>query len=146
MNVAASLTVLALVVGFVTPISADDRPGDPFGNHTAELNSGTLFATWEFLKDQVLLDKKEFLFCIEHDPSSCPEVSALMKIVEEARQNQGKALLAHLNRSINLMIKGVPAMWRGPLEVLKMRSGDCKSYSIAKYAAVRAAGFPRRPR
>jgi predicted transglutaminase-like cysteine proteinase len=65
-----------------------------------------------------------------------------MKIVEEARQNQGKALLAHLNRSINLMIKAVPVgNLTGPLEAITTRSGDCKSYSIAKYAAVRAAGI-----
>jgi predicted transglutaminase-like cysteine proteinase len=64
-----------------------------------------------------------------------------MKIVEEARQNQGKAVLGHLNRSINLMIKATPGEWTGPLDVLKMRNGDCKSYSIAKYAAVRAAGY-----
>jgi predicted transglutaminase-like cysteine proteinase len=142
MHIAALLTVLAFVVGLVTPISADDRPDDPFGGHTVELNKeAPLFAIWEFLKEQVILDKTKFLFCIEQNPSSCPEVSALMEIVEEARQHQGKALLAHLNRSINLMIKAVPGVWTGPLDVLKMRNGDCKSYSIAKYAATRVAGF-----
>jgi predicted transglutaminase-like cysteine proteinase len=65
-----------------------------------------------------------------------------MKIVEEARQNQGKALLGHLNRSINLLINAAPGYLTGPLEVIATRDGDCKSHSIAKYAAVRAAGFP----
>jgi predicted transglutaminase-like cysteine proteinase len=66
-----------------------------------------------------------------------------MKIVEEARQNQGKALLAHLNRSINLMIKPTPfyGFLVGPLEAITTRSGDCKTYAIAKYAAVRVAGI-----
>jgi len=63
-----------------------------------------------------------------------------MKIVEEARQNQGKALLGHLNRSINLLIKAAPGDWTGPLDAIAMAHGDCKSYSIAKYAAARAAG------
>jgi len=80
---------------------------------------------------------------MEQNDSACPEVSALMQIVQDARQNQGKALLGHLNRSINLMIKAAPGEWTGPLEVLKMRNGDCKSYSIAKYAAARVAGFSR---
>jgi predicted transglutaminase-like cysteine proteinase len=71
----------------------------------------------------------------------CPEVSTLIKIVDEARQNQGKALLGHLNRSINLLIKAAPGNWTGPLEAITMRNGDCKSCSIAKYAAVRAAGL-----
>ena len=124
--------------------AADDRPSDPFGNHTIELNKEEPLALiWESLKDQVLLDKAHFHSCIESSNTNtdCEAVSTLMKIVEEARQNQGKALLGHLNRSINLMIKAAPGDWTGPLEAITMRNGDCKSYSIAKYAAVRAAGI-----
>jgi predicted transglutaminase-like cysteine proteinase len=143
MHIKVFVTVLAIVVGFTAPASADDRdrPSDPFGDHTIELNKeAPLVAIWEFLRDQVLLDKAYFHSCIEFSNTSCPEVSTLMKIVDEARQYQGKALLGHLNRSINLLIKGVPGDWTGPLEAITMRNGDCKSYSIAKYAAVRAAG------
>ena len=61
--------------------------------------------------------------------TDCAAVSTLMKIAEEARQNQGKALLGYLNRSINLMIKAAPGDWTGPLEAITMRHGDCKSYS-----------------
>jgi predicted transglutaminase-like cysteine proteinase len=50
-------------------------------------------------------------------------------------------VLGHLNRSINLMIKAAPGSWTGPLEAITMKNGDCKSYSIAKYAAARVAGF-----
>src|SRR4029077_17905547 len=82
-----------------------------------------------------------FTLALSLSTAPCPEVSTLMKIVEEARQNQGKALLGHLNRSINLMIKAAPGNWTGPLEAITMRNGDCKSYSIAKYAAVRVAGI-----
>ena len=39
------------------------------------------------------------------------------------------------------MIKAAPGDWTGPLDAIKMKNGDCKSYSIAKYAAVRATGF-----
>jgi predicted transglutaminase-like cysteine proteinase len=141
-HLAAFVAVVTIVAGFALPTSASDRPSDPFGNHTIELDSqAALFAIWEFLKDQVLLDKGHFHSCIEHSNTNCPEVSTLMKIVEEGRQNQGKALLGHLNRSINLLIKAAPGNWTGPLEAITMRNGDCKSYSIAKYAAVRAAGF-----
>jgi len=142
MRIAALGMVVAIVVGFVVPTSADDRPSDPFGNHTIELDKeATLFAIWESLRDQVLLDRAHFHFCIEFSNTPCPEVSTLMKIVDEARQNQGKALLGHLNRSINLLIKAAPGNWTGPLEAITMRNGDCKSYSIAKYAAARAAGI-----
>jgi predicted transglutaminase-like cysteine proteinase len=142
MHIAAFATVVAIVVGLAAPTSADDRPSDPFGNHTIELDKeATLFAVWESLRDKVLLDKAHFHSCIELGNNSCPEVSTLMQIVDEARQNQGKALLGHLNRSINLMIKAAPGDWTGPLEAITMRNGDCKSYSIAKYAAARVAGI-----
>ena len=142
MHIAAFLTVVAIVVGFAVPTSADDLPSDPFGNHTIDLDTDTaLFAVWEALRDQVLLDKDRFHSCIESGNTPCPEVSILLKIVDEARQNQGKALLGHLNRSINLLIKAAPGNWTGPLEAITMRRGDCKSYSIAKYAAVRVAGI-----
>jgi hypothetical protein len=117
MPMAVYITVLAIVFGFAVPASAEDRPSDPFGNHTIELNKeAPLVSTWEYLKDQVLLDKARFHSCIEFSNASCPELSALMKIVEEARQNQGKALLGHLGISINLMIKPVLGDWTSPLE------------------------------
>jgi len=146
MHVAIFVTVVAIMVGFAAPTCANDRPSDPFGNYTVELNKEAyLFGIWESLRDQVLLDRAHFHSCIESNNESnnadCASVSTLMKIVEEARQNQGKAVLGHLNRSINLMIKAAPGDWTGPLEAITMRNGDCKSYSIAKYAAARAAGF-----
>ena len=146
MRIAAFVTAAAIVLRFAVPASAGDRPIDPFGDHTIELNKeASLFGIWESLRDQVLLDRAHFHLCIESNNESnntdCASVSTLMKIVEEARQNQGKAVLGHLNRSINLMIKAAPGDWTGPLEAITMRNGDCKSYSIAKYAAARAAGF-----
>ena len=128
-------------VGFAMPASAADRPSDPFENHTTELNSeAPLFPIWEFLRHQVVLDKSRAQRCVDSSDTPCAAVSVLMKIVEEARQNQGKALLGHLNRSINLLIKAAPGDWTGPLDAIAMAHGDCKSYSIAKYAAARAAG------
>jgi predicted transglutaminase-like cysteine proteinase len=142
MQISVLVTVVAIVVGFAVPTSAADRPGDPFGNHTIELDKeATLFEIWEALRDRVLLDRTHFHSCIGFSNTPCPEVSTLMKIVDEAYAYQGKALLGHLNRSINLLIKGVPGDWTGPLEAITMRRGDCKSYSIAKYAAVRVAGI-----
>ena len=145
MHVVIFVTVIAIVVGFAVPTCADDRPSDPFGNQTIELNKETpLVEMWESLRDQVLLDKAHFHSCIDNNETNnadCAAVSTLMQIVEEARQNQAKALLGHLNRSINLLINAAPGHLTGPLEVITVRDGDCKSHSIAKYAAARAAGF-----
>jgi hypothetical protein len=43
--------------------------------------------------------------------------------------------IARIHKSSNLMIKPAPGDWVGPLEAITMRKGDCKSYSLAKYAA-----------
>lgn len=143
MHTAVFVTAITIFACLGVPTSAADRPSDPFANHTVELDKeAPLFGIWEFLRDQMLLDRSYFEACIEHSNTSCASVSTLMKIVEEARENQGKALLGHLNRSINLLIKPSPGDWTGPLEAIKMRNGDCKSYSIAKYAAARLAGIP----
>jgi predicted transglutaminase-like cysteine proteinase len=143
MHIPAFIAVLVFVIGFPMSISANDRPSDPFGSHAIELNNGApLVDVWKFLGDQLLLDKQHAQSCVEDSNAPlCLSVSTLRKIVEEARQNQGKALLGHLNRSINLMIKPSPSDWTGPLEAITRRNGDCKSYSIAKYAAARVAGI-----
>jgi hypothetical protein len=38
MALAALVTAGAILVGLVFPAAADERPADPFGNHTTELN------------------------------------------------------------------------------------------------------------
>jgi predicted transglutaminase-like cysteine proteinase len=135
--------LLPALAGCAVPSLANDRPSDPFGNHTIELNNeAPLVDVWASLRDKVLADKVRFESCVASDSNTdCEAVSTLMKIVEEACQNRGKALLGHLNRSINLMIKAAPGYMTGPLEAITMKDGDCKSYSIAKYAAARVAGF-----
>jgi hypothetical protein len=39
MRVAIFVTVVAILVGFAAPTRANDRPSDPFGNRTVELNN-----------------------------------------------------------------------------------------------------------
>jgi len=71
MHIAAFVTVVAIVVGFAVPTCANDRPSDPFGNHTIELNKeAPLVEMWESLRDQVLLDKAHFHSCIESNNES----------------------------------------------------------------------------
>ena len=55
----------------------------------------------------------------------------LMHTLEEIRQYHGRALLGHLNLSVNLMLKPAPADWTTPPAAITMKHGDCKSYSIA---------------
>ena len=143
MRIAASVVVVAVTVAFVVlPACAEEeRPSDPFGNYTTELNKhAPLTKVWDSLRDQMKLEKAYFHECQESKDAQCPSIPALVQKLKEIGQNRGKALLGHLNISINLMIKPAPGKWTGPLEAITMRHGDCKSYSLAKYAGAQELG------
>jgi predicted transglutaminase-like cysteine proteinase len=143
MRVAILATVVAIVVSFALPVCADDRPSDPFGNHTIEINNkeAPLVGIWESLGHKMHLEQAYFYECLQSKDNPCPLIPALSQKLDEIRQYRGKALLGHLNLSINLIIKPAPGDWVGPLEALTMRNGDCKSYSLAKYAAAQELGI-----
>jgi len=66
---------------------------------------------------------------------------ALERKLDEIGRNHGKALLGHLNMSVNLMIRPAPSEWIGPLEAITMSHGDCKSYPIVKYVGAQELGI-----
>ena len=143
MRVTIWATVVAVLVGFALPVSADERPSDPFGNDTIEINSkeAPLVKIWESLGHQMHLEKAYFYECLQSKDDPCPLVPAIAQKLDEIRQYGGEALLGHLNISINLMIKPAPGNWVGPFEAVTMKNGDCKSYSLAKYAAAQEVGI-----
>jgi predicted transglutaminase-like cysteine proteinase len=131
-----------IVVDSVFPAPADERPNDPFGNHTTELNrDAPLAGIWESLRDKMQLEKAYFHEFLESKELPCPSIPPLVQKLDEIRLHRGKALLGHLNISINLMIKPAPSVWTGPLEAITMRNGDCKAYSLAKYAGAQELGI-----
>jgi hypothetical protein len=137
----AIFLAVAIVVGLVLPALGDERPSDPFGNHTAELDKDEpLVGIWDSLKDKMQLEKAYFHECLLKEPP-CPSISTLVQKLDEIGQYRGKALLGHLNLSVNLMIKPVPGEWTAPLEAITMRHGDCKAYSLAKYAGAQELGI-----
>ena len=144
-NIALAIlfTVGAILVGFGLPTAADERPVDPFGNHTIELNKEVPLASiWVLLRDRMQIEKAYFHECLPPHEPPCPSVPTLVQKLDEIRQHRGKALLGHLNITVNLMIKPAPSEWIGPLEAITMRNGDCKAYSLAKYAGVQELGIP----
>ena len=141
MHTAIVVTVFAIATGSIVSATADDRPSDPFGDYTTELNKDApLVKTWDLLGDKILIEKGYFHKCLES--KDCPSIPALVQRLDEIRQYQGKALLGHLNISVNLMVTPAPRDWTTPLEAITMRNGDCKSYSIAKYAGAQELGIP----
>jgi hypothetical protein len=70
-------------------------------------------------------------------------------LIDEGRRLSGRAKIERINRAINAAIRytsdldqyGVPDLWTAPLATLGSGQGDCEDYAIAKYAALRDAGF-----
>jgi predicted transglutaminase-like cysteine proteinase len=121
---------------------ADERPSEPFGNYTTELNKDApLVGIWKSLTDKMKLEKAYFHECLSLQEPPCPSISTLVQKLDEIRQHRGKALVGHLNISVNLMIKPAATDWIGPLEAITMRQGDCKAYSLAKYAGAQELGM-----
>jgi len=137
MRIAASIAVVAVTVGFlVLPAYAEEeRPSDPFGNYTTELNKDApIVKTWDLLRDKMLIEKGYFHKC--EQTKDCPLIPELVHALEEIRQYHGRALLGHLNLSVNLMLEPAPADWTTPLAAITMKHGDCKSYSITNSSSV----------
>ena len=80
--------------------------------------------------------------CLADGVPDCAAAATLLDIVTEAKRYQGKALIAHINRAVNLVIRPTPGAWVGAREVLTFADGDCKDYSIAKHFALHEAGGP----
>ena len=86
MRVAVVATVVAVVVGFTLPASADERPSDPFGNYTIEINKEfPLVGTWESLRHQMHLEKAYFYECLQSKEDPCPLIPALIQKLDEIR-------------------------------------------------------------
>jgi predicted transglutaminase-like cysteine proteinase len=132
----------AVMAGLVLSAHADERPTDLFGNYTTELNKDAhLVGIWKSLTDKMQHEKVYFHECLLLKEPPCPSISTLVQKLDEIRWHQGKARLGHLNISVNLMIKPTPSDWIGPLEAITMRYGDCKAYSLAKYAGAQELGI-----
>lgn len=118
------------------------QPGNPFGRTTLAEFPDPLVKRWNAVREQIKLDDLIVSLCTEGSTGDCPAAKVLTSVVNDALQYRGRAMLAHVNRSINLMIKPSGGSWRSALDTLKAGSGDCKDYAIAKYAALLRAGVP----
>ncbi len=97
---------------------------------------------WRSVRGNLAGDHLMLGACVDSIADACGAEIALWKIVEEAKQYRGKALIGHINRAINLAIKPVvPSGWTSALDTVTLGNGDCKAYAIAKYFALREAGI-----
>ena len=90
----------------------------------------------------MVADDEAVSACLHDGVPDCAAAETLLHVIEDAKAHQAKALIAYINRAINLLIDQHPSAWVGALEVFTFADGDCKAYSIAKFFALREAGLP----
>ena len=71
-------------------------------------------------------------------------------MISVVKSKSGRAQLDEANRAVNASLRyisdlsqfGETDRWSAPLATFATAQGDCEDYAIAKYAALREAGFP----
>jgi len=127
-------------------LTAQTELQEPFGLPTFVVAEGLLHATWEDLREDIEADRTVIARCRAR-PEDCSSPAALLfiAIVDEGQLHQGLARIGHINRAVNLSIRGIknsaPSDWSSPLAALTDGAGDCKQHAILKYAALRDVGL-----
>lgn len=123
-------------------IGASPLAAEPFGVATVPAADSRISAIWRDLQAAMRADEQIIIVCRANPACGSPAALRFIAIVDEARRYQGRALLGHINRAVNLAIPTTrgDVSWQSPLKALAS-SGDCKSYAVTKYAALGAAGI-----
>jgi predicted transglutaminase-like cysteine proteinase len=139
-----------------TSVPSSRNYGDePFGLFTFVAPDGQLWTKWRNVADDVRAEEPALVRCLA-DPKQCsPAAAHFSAIVNDAREQKGRARLDLVNQRVNTAIRyksdmaqwGVPDLWSPPLAANNTGSfstgfGDCEDFAIAKYVALRAAGVP----
>ncbi|OYU91139.1 MAG: hypothetical protein CFE29_10145 [Bradyrhizobiaceae bacterium PARB1] len=135
------------------PFHASDllRFAEPFSRSATTLpDDNVLSEKWRRVEREIDAEMLVLALCDE-DPRHCssPEARKFLAIVEAGKAKQGRARAGEINRALNLAIRPVSDLalygevdvWRAPLALLAQGAGDCEDYAIAKFVALRAAGF-----
>jgi predicted transglutaminase-like cysteine proteinase len=123
---------------------------EPFGLFTFRAPEGMLWQKWrgveaDMAREQTVLDR-----CRE-DAGNCPSYAAqFLRLIDTVKSKSGRARLEEANRAVNAAIRyvsdyaqfGEADRWSAPLATFATAKGDCEDYAIAKYVALREAGFP----
>jgi len=126
------------------------RGTEPFGLFTFRAPEGLLSRKWRGLESDIIKEEKVLERC-RADASDCPSYAAqFLRLINAVKSKSGRAQLEEANRGVNAAIRfvtdfvqyGEADRWSAPLATFATAKGDCEDYAIAKYVALRAAGFP----
>ncbi len=132
------------------PTRTPPQGAEPFGLVTFRAPDGLLWVKWRKLNAEMEAEGKVLSQC-RADPKHCGNAAAqkYLALIDEGQRLPERAKIERINRAINAAIRytsdseqyGVPDLWTAPLATLGTGRGDCEDYAIAKYAALRDAGF-----
>ena len=132
------------------PKEAPPAGTEPFGLFTFRAPEGMLWRKWRGVEADMAKEKAVMDRCRE-DAASCPSYAAqFLRLINAVKSKSGRARLDEANRAVNTAIRyvsdfaqfGEADRWSAPLASFATAKGDCEDYAIAKYAALREAGFP----
>jgi predicted transglutaminase-like cysteine proteinase len=98
-----------------------------------------------------LIKEEKVLERCRADADGCPSYAAqFLRLINAVKSKSGRARLDEANRGVNAAIRfvsdftqyGEADRWSAPLASFATAKGDCEDYAIAKYVALRDAGFP----
>jgi predicted transglutaminase-like cysteine proteinase len=149
-NTQRQVQVAALDPTRALPPASEKQGSEPFGFVTFRAPEGALWVKWRKLEAELSADAQTLAKC-RADSERCanPAAQKFLKLIEESRRLGSLAKIDRINRTINSAIRytsdreqfGVPDLWSAPLATLRSGKGDCEDYAIAKYVALRDAGF-----
>jgi predicted transglutaminase-like cysteine proteinase len=131
------------------PAPAEARSQEPFGLFTFRAPESQLWRKWRSVEADIAKDRLVLERC-RADASGCPANAAqFLRLIGAAKSKSGRAQLSEVNQGVNSAIRYVSDLsqfgeldrWSSPLATYATTKGDCEDYAIAKYVALREAGF-----
>jgi predicted transglutaminase-like cysteine proteinase len=124
---------------------------EPFGLFTFRAPEGMLWRKWRGIESDMAREQTVLENC-RSDAGTCPSYAAqFLRLIDAIKGKSGRARLDEANRGVNAAIRyvsdyaqhGEADRWSAPLATFATAKGDCEDYAIAKYVALREAGFPQ---
>jgi hypothetical protein len=113
----STLIIATLVAALSVSCKAQGAASDPFANQTVAVAHSPLVEEW--FASIRKLDRGHTLLgaCVDRNVTGCEAARQLHDIIEDAKAQNGLALIGHINRAVNFMIKPVtPSGWLSPFE------------------------------
>lgn len=132
------------------PAGVPSIGNEPFGLFTFRAPESMLWRRWRAIEQDVAQERLVLDRC-RSDAGSCPSYAAqFLRLVGAAMAKSGRAQLEEVNQGVNAAIRYVSDLvqfreldrWSAPLASFATAKGDCEDYAIAKYVALRQAGYP----